>query len=42
LLLDLLFSALGIALLVGGATLQPRQFIGMALTVGGIALVSSA
>ncbi|MBE0636296.1 EamA family transporter [Candidatus Bipolaricaulota bacterium] len=27
--------------LIGGSTLQPRQLIGMALTVGGIALVSS-
>ena len=36
-----LFGVL-MGVLAGGATLQPRQLIGMALTVGGIALVSSA
>ena len=36
-----LFGVL-MAALVGGESLQPRQLIGMALTVGGIALVSSS
>jgi len=36
-----LFGVL-MAVLIGGASLQPKQLIGMALTIGGIALVSSA
>lgn len=36
-----LFGVL-MGVLVGGAPLQPRQLMGMVLTIGGIALVSSA
>jgi len=36
-----LFGVL-MGVIAGGATLQPRQIVGMLLTVGGIALVSSA
>ena len=36
-----LFGVL-MGVLVGGASLQPKQLIGMVLTIGGIALVSSA
>ena len=35
-----LFGVL-MAVLIGGTSLQPKQLIGMALTIGGIALVSS-
>jgi transporter family protein len=35
-----LFGVL-MGVLIGGTSLQPRQLIGMALTIGGIALVSS-